>query len=220
MKYECDIILLGQCKNGTTTIRDAVREIVISAGGEARRTGWFGNEVMVGEKHPNRETMEKYKEWVNKYDEPFNIIHDDPVPFYYKEFYNYFGPDAKYILSYRNEDEWFDSFLYAFQALTGKYNIKRHLYPLDDEILYGLEASREQIIKLYLTQNQKITNFFKDKPNFLSLNIDEFKNNSHKENWCTLFDFLGVEYDDEVINKDFLHLRSSFSGGSKERNKR
>ena len=35
-----------------------------------------------------------------------------------------------------------------------------------------------------------------------------------------IFDFLGVEYDDEVINKDFLHLRSSFSGGSKERNKR
>ena len=181
------VVLLGQCKNATGTLSSAIEMIT---GGN--RTGWIPSRVMSGN-DINLNSVSNY-----------SIIHDDPFPFYFKELYNEYGDNAKYILSYRDENEWFDSFKADFyHAWNKSYRFKQTLYPIKE--LH--ESFRKDFIKIYLQLNKEIMNFFKKKDNniFLSLEVEDFKNRSHKENWCILFDFLEVEYNDKILSKPFLH---------------
>jgi hypothetical protein len=194
------IVVLSQCKNGTTTICSSIQMV-----SKMKLHGWLGNKFY-RKKHKEVWLPELFKE-IDKYD----ILHDDPMPFIYQELHEHYqamGIRPKYILSYRNPEDWYNSFHYGFSRdWSGKYRGKRKLYPYDLRDI----TKKELFINAYIRLNEKIIKYFNDTcpEDFLHFDIGDWSGRSDYENWKFLLDFCQVEYDDAYIReKPFPKLRA------------
>ena len=180
------IFILSQCKNATTSLYHA-----ISALTNTKTYDWLGKDII-----SRGEYNWKY---IWKQCEKYNLNHDDPFPFIYKEVYQRY-PNAKYILTYRDTDEWLESFSDGFEeAWRKKYVVKQFLYqsPYFDKDL---------LKKVYRQTNQDILAFATEHipaENFLHFDIQKLKDSRDKDNWNRLGNFLECEVPSKLLSSPF-----------------
>jgi hypothetical protein len=115
-----------------------------------------------------------------------------PWPLFYKELYVIY-PDAKYILTIRDTNKWIRSVVTYFASIR---------IPLHKKI-YGVpcaEGYEYRYKEVYEQTNKQILKFFKNKPNFLIMEMGK------NFNYETLCGFLGLE---EIPHEDFPHARNN-----------
>jgi hypothetical protein len=140
---------------------------------------------------------------------------DMPCALYFEELANAF-PDAKVILTVREESAWFESYC-RLLAATHRFRFLRFLPPLNrywpygtklHQIIFGDGAFdeskivREVIIDVYRRHNERVRNSIAPH-RFLEFNV--------QQGWKPLCEFL--EFD--LPQSDFPHLNSGVSGPSK-----
>jgi hypothetical protein len=128
----------------------------------------------------------------------FDFFHDVPYSFNYK-LINEQYPDTKYILTIRDENDWFNSLLY-YQHIPNMVN--KNLL----NIIYGkyviLEEHKPEVIYLYRKYNADVITYFKDKPDkLLILNLCEI--NNEKDILNKICSFIGKEIQSDFI---FPHI--------------
>tara|TARA_B100000949_G_C14264619_1_gene444405 strand:- start:1157 stop:1801 length:645 start_codon:yes stop_codon:yes gene_type:complete len=108
----------------------------------------------------------------------YDAFQDTPWFLIYRELYmNY--PDAKFILTTRDENKW----ILSVQRHFGKNNFAFHkfIYSSLDSL-----ANKELYLERYRKHNEEVRLFFKDNPNFIEIDIQNY-------NWDTLCNFLKVK---------------------------
>ncbi len=135
---------------------------------------------------------------INFFDK-YDAFGDLPIPLYYKQL-NELYPNAKFIYTYRDEENWLRSmeWLYGDGAVMWKHGL------LDDEIKFSMYKSfkydREKLIQSYRQHHKEVLHYFKDKENkCLVINIDETN-----LNFELLGKFLNVQWEE----KTFPHVNS------------
>jgi hypothetical protein len=119
-------------------------------------------------------------------------------PWNFKDFYKklyFWNPKAKFILTIRNSESWFESLCNWNKNRTNKWWfsswIHRNEYLNDTNTIFN---HKDQYISIYENRNKEIKEFFKDKPNqLLILNLED--NNK----WVTLCNFTK----DEIPNVSY-----------------
>jgi hypothetical protein len=149
-----------------------------------------------------------------KFCEKYEAFQD--VPFSLPNTYKYLHesyPDAKFILTLRDSpDVWYGSLIRHYSQVFGKngkiptkqdlknhgwthlswmWELNRLLYDTPEEEPY----QKDKMIEWYNTYNKNVIDYFKDKENFLVLNLKE------KESYKKFTDFLEIE----SPFKTFLH---------------
>ena len=169
---------IGTHKTGTTSLGDALKML-----GFAPHCGWGqGNKLTPASYNGNYEKIFKVVDkYVSFEDSPW--CHGNLYKILYKQF-----PTAKFILTIRNEDDWFNSLVRWTNNNTGccKWGKMYH------NIEYGNKLSKirpfkENYVNIYRKRNQEIIDFFADKPN--TLLIIDFASG---EGWNELCKFLNV----------------------------
>jgi hypothetical protein len=130
---------------------------------------------------------------INDFISFFDAFHDYPYSFNYEHIYNLY-PDSKFILTIRNSETWFNSFL-TYQYIQGATNYKL-LNKLYGNSIFSLE-NKDEVINKYNTYNNNIINFFKNKSNLLIINICD---NINKEDYILneIKEFLSVDIDSSI----------------------
>jgi len=188
---EQKIFIVSQCKNASSTIRTVVHTLF---GGKAH--SWSGQKML-----SHTEIM-----WEGVWGivDNHNICSDDPMPIIYQELHEKY-PDAKFILSYRNPEDWYESFHEGFNYYWhGKYKLKQFIYPYD---LKDTEQ-KDNFINRYNEINKQIIQYAKKyipKRNFLTIDIDEMRSQPDNVNWKIFSDFLEI---DKNIDKPFPNRRT------------
>lgn len=160
------IFCIGQNKTGTTSLMGALSML----GYEVCPEDIMYN---IGSTH-----FQNFKE--GDYEELFGLVDEYDVfedrPWNHTNFYETLHSkynDAKFILTTRDVDQWWDSYI----RWDKKVNL-RHTwhYRLNSEVCYGVESfmdNPELSKETYIDRNNNIRNYFKDNPNFLELDINE-----------------------------------------------
>lgn len=160
MKYIC----IGAHKTGTTSLTKCFTE---------------HNYYVASEKY-YYET--NYRDLVldnNDYNYFINLIKNsdytffEDSPYNYRNFYKILDkeiPDAFFILTLRNPEEWFNSFIRWEKIHKLNIRLKKDILYLYDKLL--LQENKEHIIQKYNQRNNDIIEYFKNKNNFLILNIE------------------------------------------------
>ena len=125
--------------------------------------------------------------------EIFEAFHDYPYSFNYEYINNNF-PDSIFILTTRDNDEWFNSFFkYQYLENSTNKNLLKKLYGYE----FFLLENKEKVIEKYIEYNLNIIKYFNDNPSKLLI-IDLTKNNIKKE----LSDFLKINIDFEIPHEN------------------
>lgn len=138
-------------------------------------------------------------------DAPFSVMSIEDCEWAEKTY-----PEAKFILTLRREDEWYQSGLNYLKALFGKMptieDLKNceHIYrgfAYDVTILNSGEEpfSEVKARAFYQARNESIQSFFEGAPNFLAIDI------SKPDSYAKLCEFLGKE----PRYKRFPHLNKT-----------
>lgn len=210
------VIVAGMPRTGTESIKQAL-EILCGNGARA----YHMTEVLNRPKHLEiwsdlafgRRQVDQF-DWKQLLD-GYVATTDLPCALYFKELAETF-PDAKVVLSVREESKWFESYCRLLVALH-RFRFLRFLPPLDrfwpygnklHQIIFGDNAFdesgpvREVIIDAYRRHNERVRKSIA--PNrLLEFNV--------QQGWKPLCKFL--EFD--VPQSDFPHLNASTSGPSK-----
>lgn len=140
---------------------------------------------------------------------------DLPCAFYFKELAEAF-PDAKVVLTVRDESRWFESYSRLLAAIH-RFRFLRFLPPLNRFFPYGAKLSqlifgdhafdqsgpiREMIIDAYRQHNERVRQ---------SIAPDRLLEFNVQQGWQPLCEFLGFD----VPQSNFPHLNSGVSGPSK-----
>ena len=149
----------------------------------------FKNEIYQGNIDYFKEIFKEYNEGYVFNDSPFNF-HD-----YYKYFNENFS-NVKFILVKREEEEWFNSFL-KWQNNKRVINFRKK-YGFTDQLfnykkLVNIE-NKDFIIKNYKERINDIEKYFKDKKNFISLDLYD------KEKSQKICKFLNIDYENQNFN--------------------
>ena len=120
----------------------------------------------------------------------FQAFHDYPYSYNYEYIHSLY-PDTYFILTIREPNDWFNSFL-KYQNLPGatNWNLIKKLYGHNK---FTLE-NKEEIIKKYNTYNKNIEFFFKDKPNLLIINLCNKKDDDENKILQQIKDFLNINF--------------------------
>tara|TARA_Y100001963_G_C6757852_1_gene437883 strand:- start:1214 stop:1753 length:540 start_codon:yes stop_codon:yes gene_type:complete len=118
----------------------------------------------------------------------------------YEELYKNF-PDARYVLTVRNELEWLKSAKKQYSPLNnhgfGKRGFRERIYGT-----YRVSTlSDNEMLDVYNNWNDKIRNFFKDKDNFMEINFINYFGDS-KMLCERLLTFLNI---DKSLAMEFPH---------------
>ena len=128
-----------------------------------------------------------------------DFFHDVPYSFNYK-LINEQYPDTKYILTIRDENDWFNSLLY-YQHIPNMVN--KNLLNIIYREYVILEEHKPKVIDLYRKYNADAITYFKDKPDkILILNLCE-KNKNEKDLLDKIGSFIGKEIPSYFI---FQHI--------------
>lgn len=191
-KYFC----IGTHKTGTTSINHAFKYI-FKWNVCAENIGYDILRQSVNDDSLNYELIKQVAsnpEWNFYQDSPFN--HNNVYKYLYQ-----LDPSSKFILTYRNSEEWFKSLVRWNQDSTnvrdfGKWFHATEYNNGDERIV----PHKVQYIKTYEKRIADIKEFFADKPNsLLILDVNS------KDKWSPLCEFIGepipkVDYPHEKIN--------------------
>lgn len=171
------VFIIGFQKTGTTSLEHAMQ--------------YLGYRVYGGDKNLIKfDNSNDLKTYIKKTLEHWDAAQDMPWPLFYKELYEIY-PDAKYILTIRDTDKWIRSVVTYFASI--RIPLHRKIYDVP-----CAEGYEDRYKEVYERNNEKVLEFFKDKPNFLIMQMG--KNFNYK----TLCEFLGIK---EIPNNEFPHAR-------------
>ena len=173
------VFVIGFQKTGTTSLEYALEHL--------------GYHVYGGDKNLMKFTdSDELKAYIKKTLKTWDAVQDMPWPIFYKELYEIY-PEAKFILTIRPTDKWIRSVITYFASIR---------VPLHKKI-YGVpcaEGYEDRYIELYNQYNKDIIEFFKQKPNFLIMEMGK------NFNYQTLGIFLDLE---DIPQADFPHARNN-----------
>lgn len=173
------VFVIGFQKTGTTTLETVLKNLGYTVAG--------GDKNLI--KFKDREELKQY---ISKKLKNFDAVQDMAWPLFYKELYELY-PNAKFILTYRDPDLWIKSVVKYFAKI--KNTMHQRIYGVD----YA-EGNEEAYLKIYKKFNAEVLDFFKDKENFLCMDMkSDF-------NYETLYPFLGIK---EIPNGSFPKSRSN-----------
>ena len=172
------LFAIGFQKTGTTSLTYAARLL-------GHRLGNPSNKIMdlikAGEiTRGEPDIEEKIMKAVFEVCDTKDGLNDSPAPFVFDQLDERY-PGSKFVLTYRSPDSWIKSLKSHF---PGKTNALRHwMYGLD-----SVTGNEDKIKEIYLSQNQKIRDYFADRPeDFLELNFE------NGDGWYELVTFLGKD---------------------------
>ncbi len=153
-------------------------------------------------KRPLIPILKKDFSYVKKQLRNYNAVQDTPWFFIYKELDEIY-PNAKFILTIRDEESWYKS-------------VKKQIGDLrsaQDEWIYGRgkglpKDDKRNTINVYNQHNQEVKNYFKDRPK--DLLILNFKKG---DQWEKLCDFLN----EEIPSVPFPHYNKSRTSKMQEK---
>lgn len=173
------VFILGFQKTGTTSLEHALQ--------------YLGYRVYGGDKNLMKfSNSEDLKTYIKTTLHNWDAAQDMPWPLFYKELYEIY-PDAKYILTIRDTSKWIRSVVTYFASI--RIPLHRKIY--DVPCAEGYES---RYIELYEQSNKEISAFFKNKPNFL---IMEMGKNFDYQTLCT---FLELKH---IPKEVFPHARNN-----------
>lgn len=160
------VFVIGFQKTGTTTLETVLRNLGYTVAG--------GDKNLI--KFKDREELKQY---IRNKLKNFDAVQDMAWPLVYRELYELY-PNAKFILTYRDPDLWIKSVVKYFAKI--KNTMHQRIYKVD----YA-EGNEEAYLKIYKNFNAEVIDFFKDKENFLFMDMkSDF-------NYKTLYPFLGIK---------------------------
>lgn len=192
---ENKIFCIGSNKTGTTSLDSSMRTLGFTSMPEDLAYQYLA----LGQN--DQIQNEIFRTLLKKECAQFNFFED--LPFCYRENYkaiDEFFPDAKFILSIRNPEEWFSSCIRWIENLDCK-----SIYNWIWGINFASE-NKEEIINLYKKRNIEVQDYFADTPSKLLVSYTE------QASFSNLCNFLGIEvslaadlvYPKENVN-DFNH---------------
>ncbi len=213
-KGKSRIFCLSMQRSGTTSVGDFFKHFAYPTSGYSKDRSdywskcWYDGDF---------ETIFKSKEFLS-----YQVFEDNPWwnPDFYKVLYNRF-PNSKFILMYRNSDDWFNSMLSHSEGNT-LGNTKRHckIYRREIEFydhldyredfnpkelgvdnLMKLDGLEESYKRLYELHNREVIDFFrlKDPEALFYCNLYD------KNKWYKLGNFIGIN-----VSNDFeVHSNQS-----------
>jgi hypothetical protein len=210
------VIVAGMPRTGTESIKQAL-EILYGKGARA----YHMTEVLNRPKHLEiwsdlafgRRQVDQF-DWKQLLD-GYIATTDLPCAFYFKELAEAF-PDAKVVLTVREESEWFESYCRLVVA-THRFRFLRFLPPLNqfwpyvgklNQIVFGdnaLDESgpvREVVIDSYRRHNERVRQLIAP-DRLLEFNV--------RQRWKPLCEFLDLD----IPQFDFPHSNAGTSGPSK-----
>lgn len=179
-KNKAKIFCIGQNKTGTTSLEKF----------------FIDHDFKVGNQEKAELLMDDYiqRNWkpILKYCETAEVFQD--IPFSNDYLYillDYHFPNAKFILTERNSpDDWYNSITKFHAKLFGKEgriptkeDLQKGKYRYEGFIWKSFEEkfgetvgdiyNKEHLLKIYLDRNKQIKHYFRNKDNFLTLNLTD-----------------------------------------------
>ena len=169
MKYK--VFGIGAMKTGLTTLGECLRIL----GFELQYFSAKGlNEYATNEYLSIEKMLDEHNAFV-----------DLPWLLMYQELYDRY-PDAKFILTVRDENDWYSSFWWHLLKIGGSFKWTKLIAGKNSKIIHT-KKGKDVTISLYQNHNQKVKEFFSDKPGSL-LVIDITKENDWQA-ICRFLDF-------------------------------
>ncbi|MEO0420084.1 MAG: sulfotransferase family protein [Pseudomonadota bacterium] len=176
------VFCIGFQKTGTSSLREALTQLGY------RVTGVFGRDT------PLEELRETFVQRGLRIAQEFDAVEDMPWPLMFKELDQSF-PDAKFVLTVRDTDEWYGSIAGHFGA--NPYHIQKLTYGEDHPAPVGHEQRYREVFEAH---NAAVREYFSDRPNdFLEFSVER------GDGWAELCTFLEIE---SVPIGPFVHTNS------------
>ena len=173
------VFIIGFQKTGTTSLEHALQ--------------FMGYRVYGGDKNLMKfDKSEALKDYIKSTLKTWDAAQDMPWPLFYKELYELY-PDAKFILTLRDSKKWIESVVTYFASIRIPLHIK----------IYGVpcaEGHEQRYLELYEQINNEILDFFKNKSNFLLMEM------GRNFDYATLCEFLNII---NIPEGDFPHARNN-----------
>lgn len=176
------VFCIGFQKTGTSSLRDALKQVGYSV------TGVFGRDV------PLDELRRTYVERGLEIAQQFDAVEDMPWPLMFRELDAAF-PGSKFILTIRETDRWYRSIATHFGP--NPYHIQQLTYGDDAPAPVGHE---EHYREVYDAHNAAVREYFAERPGDL---LEFWLERGH--GWDELGQFLGR---DDVPSGAFVHTNS------------
>lgn len=201
------IFCIGRNKTGTTSLEKALRDLGYKMGNVPK-----GERLLKDYEKSDFGPIVKFCKTAQAFqDAPFSW------PYTWLVLFEHF-PNAKFILTVRDEEEWYKSITsYHSKLFSGgkrvptmkdlqnaKYRYKGFVWDASRAVWKTPEDdvyNKEMFIENYKRHNEDVLHFFKDKPNFISLNV------SQKGSYLQLCEFLNKK----PLYGDFPHLNKTKS---------
>jgi hypothetical protein len=170
------IICVGQPKTGTKTLKQIFAQLGLKVSSDPQCLLKNNSDYTTINNIPiDTNNFFNNIGYFHKNLEMFDFFHDVPYSFNYELIYKQY-PDSKFILTIRDEEEWFKS-LFNYQHLPNASNRSLLNVIYHHEII--MEEHKEEVIELYRKYNNDIITYFKDTPEkLLIINLcDKNKNN-------------------------------------------
>ena len=186
------ILCCGQIKTGTNSIAKLMKELLF-------KVNHYPICLEIDEDYIILDNNYKYytNSIINDVDNiisSFDVLYDYPYSYNYEYIYSLY-PDAYFILTIRDANDWFNSLL-TYQSIPGASNSKilKKLY--NYEVL-SLE-NKEEVINKYNMYNDEMQTFFKNKSNLLIINICNKKNDETNDILYKIKKFLNIDLNLEI----------------------
>ncbi len=185
VNYDEKVFCIGMNRTGTTSIGKALEILGYNVKREIKKQD---------ERIFDSNNFDKIINYILKVSEEFDAFTHEPWNIYFKELDHKF-PNAKFILTLRDEESWVNSFYNYFKKdhdnwapfLLNVYGLK-DINEVDDENYY---------LDKFRTHNQSVLNYFKGRDNLLVINVFE------NDGWDKLCKFLDKEKPD--VNFPFVN---------------
>ena len=173
------VFVIGFQKTGTTSLDLALQKL--------------GYKVYCVDKNLLKfEKSKDIKSYIKKILKNWDAVQDMPWPLFYRELYELY-PDAKFILTKREPDDWFSSVKRFFGSIRIPFHKKIYNVPC-------AEGHEKEYKAVYNKHNDSVLKFFGEKDNFFfffpKLNF----------NYRVLCHFLQIE---SIPLEDFPHARNN-----------
>lgn len=175
VKVNRKVFGLGVSKNGTTSLQYALAIL-----------GYRSRGGVDDYMRPGRTLFERC---VNVIDEGWEAFFDEPWPRLYVEIGRKY-PGSLFILSKRNEEDWFSSMLTQNRCVRSGYTAEMYDWPME-----LMDVPKERILYHYREHNKAVEEYFEGRDDFLVMNMPgDFR-------WEVLCKFLGKD----IPQKPFPH---------------
>lgn len=180
------VFIIGFHKTGTSSMGKAFQILGYRVCGSIKE----GEDFKSADIPVRQYILSKAGELLNRYD----CFQDTPWFMFYRELYELY-PDAYFVFTVRPDEDWIKSVTNHFSNRKNS-NYHEWIYGYSDPLM-----NREVYLETYQKHNQSVRDFFRDKPNFLEMDLKE------KNKWEKLCDLLEVS----VPKVSFPYVNTSAS---------